>query len=107
MPKKQLKTRMNESGYLEFWDEDEQRWVLTHRRAAENKLKRALLPDEEVHHVNRDRTDNRHENLIVLKGNIHRHIHNGHPDACYRCGFEGHSRSGCYARRDVDGNWLT
>ena len=50
-------------------------WRFTHRTAARNKLGRSIPVGHHVHHVNGNKTDNRHKNLVILPGKIHRLIH--------------------------------
>lgn len=52
--------------------------VYEHILVAEQKIGRLLRPEEVVHHINRNRCDNRPENLIVFATqNDHTAFHNG------------------------------
>jgi hypothetical protein len=72
---KEEKTYIDENGYKRFSDSDRlvSRWV------AEKKLDRKLNPDEEVHHKNRNKLDNRPSNLEALTPEEHNRRH-GQPD---------------------------
>lgn len=52
-------------------------YVLEHRLVMEQELGRYLRPDEIVHHLNEDPTDNRPENLEVMTQSDHvrHHLH--------------------------------
>ena len=64
-----LKKR-NESGYVLLVSGE-----LEHRALAEQWLGRKLSPDEEVHHINGKRWDNRRYNLSVMTRENHRRWH--------------------------------
>ncbi len=85
---------LNGDGYVVTWRRG--RKELEHRVVAEEKLGRHLAPGEHVHHLNRDRTDNRPENLEVLSHDDHSRQHNG---SCGEsCGCAKHSP---YVRDEV------
>lgn len=46
-----------------------------HRIIAEQKLKRKLMSNEIVHHINHNKTDNRPENLAVMTQSEHMKVH--------------------------------
>lgn len=48
---------------------------LEHRLVVESAIGRLLRTDEEVHHKNGDKLDNRLENLVVLSPSEHQHAH--------------------------------
>lgn len=75
-------TYLNSSGYLEEYvgRHNNKRgggYYLQHRKIIEEFLKRKLLPNELVHHINGDKIDNRIENLHVCSSiSEHKLLHN-------------------------------
>lgn len=48
--------------------------ILEHRLVAEQVIGRPLALDEQVHHLNGDKTDNSEDNLFVLNATAHQAI---------------------------------
>jgi hypothetical protein len=64
-----------ECGYLYVSREGKK--IAEHRLIVEQQEGRKLTSDEVVHHVNRDKSDNRPENLVVVTRAEHRRLHSG------------------------------
>lgn len=58
-----VKLYKSRTGYKRFNNSNK----LVHRHVAEQKLGRRLKPGEVVHHINRDKSDNKRGNLWVFK----------------------------------------
>lgn len=50
-------------------------YIYEHRIIAEKKLGRLLKPNEKVHHIDKDRTNNHPNNLLVVDGNARHYLH--------------------------------
>lgn len=66
----------------------EKGYVYEHVLVAEKTIKRRLLPDEEVHHLDLNRSNNSPDNLVVLSSEAHVKLHawlrRGAPVACFK-----------------------
>ena len=97
-----LRRRTNNQGYLQHQHPRTGEWELTHRAAAINKF--GDIPEgRHVHHRDGDKTNNQHRNLLIVTPSIHGRMHAGHPDACARCGRDGHWAQKCYAKTNFRG----
>lgn len=67
--------KLNSYGYVMLWLKEEQRYVLEHRQVMEQHLGRPLRPDEDIHHRNEKKTDNRLENLELTTRAEHLRLH--------------------------------
>ena len=68
--------------------------VMVHRAVASGMVGRWLRPDELVHHINGDITDNRPENLRVTDSKNHAGLHRC-PLVCAICGRPHHAKGLC------------
>lgn len=69
--------RFKSAGYFWLREPGSGRSKAEHRQIMEAHLGRALSPDEIVHHINHDKTDNRIENLTVMSRAEHMKVHAG------------------------------
>lgn len=62
-------------GYYRIWNGIGQPRALEHRVIAEGALGRKLKPNEIVHHINGDGSDNRNKNLLICDKSYHNWLH--------------------------------
>ena len=62
-------------GYREVWCHSRQKYIKEHRYIMELHLGRKLNKDELVHHINKNRLDNRIENLQIMSNSEHATLH--------------------------------
>lgn len=64
---------VDSKGYVEgrIWQGETQIRVKQHRHVVEKSIGRKLLPNEDVHHINGLKSDNRIENLMVINHREH------------------------------------
>lgn len=103
------RSRQTKRGYIMITTPDGRR-MHEHRYIMEQHLQRRLRKNEEVHHINKNTSDNRIENLMVVSPTEHAHLHYDgiwamHYSRCVCCGRTDrkHASNGlcntCYKRQ--------
>jgi hypothetical protein len=91
--------RIEKAGYIVLWMPQHHRadakgYVKEHIIVAEQKIGRELRDNEVVHHINRNKKDNRPENLAVMTRSQHSKLHNP-KGLCKVCGAPEQSHGLC------------
>jgi HNH endonuclease len=71
---------IDSNGYVKIWKPEHpycqsDGYVFEHRLVLEEKLGRYLTEEEQTHHINHNRKDNRPENLMVIDSHEHGRLH--------------------------------
>ena len=66
--------RINDAGYIVLSIGNDT-YELEHRIVVQNYIKRAVRPDESIHHINGNRKDNSPRNLLLLDKKLHDAFH--------------------------------
>jgi endogenous inhibitor of DNA gyrase (YacG/DUF329 family) len=78
---------VSKNGYIYVYCHIRKRSIEEHRKIMADHLGRELTQDEQVHHKNRNRSDNRIENLEVVTRSAHAERHRTvHERTCPTCG---------------------
>lgn len=78
--KERVLTRTNPDGYIQIYLPDHHRasrqgYVLEHIVVAEKKYNRKITRQEAVHHIDRNRSNNHPDNLVVMTHSEHQKLH--------------------------------
>lgn len=93
---------LNPQGYVRLWID--KRLILEHRYVMEQEIGRKLQPDEHIHHIDGDKTNNTLSNLMIISQAEHNRIHRNRAlpsgkwatefDVCIQCSRADSSYSG-------------
>ncbi|MCB9743922.1 MAG: HNH endonuclease [Alphaproteobacteria bacterium] len=101
-----MQRRKNSGGYLMVRESPAQPWELEHRRVWSLEHRMAIPEDYEVHHIDKNKVNNKTSNLVLTLAAVHRRIHGEFPDACFICGHDNHWADNCYSTTLFDGSRL-